>query len=81
MTIKPFNFFRYSIVFVSILLVGCMSTQPDSKKQAGKIKNLIVMIGDGMGPQQIGLLDSYVRYTANPVIDRSAFERSCRCGG
>ncbi|PID45765.1 MAG: alkaline phosphatase [Proteobacteria bacterium] len=40
-----------------------------------KIKNIIVMIGDGMGPQQVGLLDSYVRYSKNPQIKQSAFQR------
>ncbi len=33
------------------------------------------MIGDGMGPQQVGLLDSYVRYAKNPQIKNSAFQR------
>ncbi len=42
-----------------------------------KAKNVILLIGDGMGPQQIGLLLSYARQATNPVIDSrvTAFDR------
>ena len=33
----------------------------------GKIKNIILMIGDGMGPQQMGLFESYVRLAPNSI--------------
>lgn len=46
----------------------------------GKIKNIIVMIGDGMGPQQVGLLDSYIRYAKNPQLKTSAFQRLAENG-
>ncbi len=51
------------------------STVYATDTQQQKIKNVIVMIGDGMGPQQIGLLDSYIRYAKNPQIKTSAFQR------
>ena len=37
------------------------------------IRNVILMIGDGMGPQQIGLLTLYARYAPHSVVpDRTA---------
>ncbi|WP_420589516.1 alkaline phosphatase [Bacterioplanoides sp.] len=55
-------------VIAASLLVACGSDS-DSKSDAdkapvannGKVKNLILMIGDGMGPQQVGLLEEYAR--------------------
>lgn len=32
-----------------------------------KVKNVIMLIGDGMGPQQIGLLEAYARQAPNSV--------------
>lgn len=31
------------------------------------VKNVIFMIGDGMGPQQVGLLNSYAKYAPNSI--------------
>jgi alkaline phosphatase len=46
------------------------STDPAAKPQ---VRNVIVMIGDGMGPQQIGLLTLYARHAPNSVVpDRTA---------
>jgi alkaline phosphatase len=46
-------------------------------------KNLILIIGDGMGPQQIGLLEAYARQAPRSVIkDRTtAFSRLLAEGG
>ncbi len=60
-------------VLASTLLAG--TTLASEKTDKPKIKNIIVMIGDGMGPQQIGLLDSYIRYAKNPALSTSAFHR------
>ncbi len=35
--------------------------------QAADVKNLILMIGDGMGPQQLGLLEMYAREAPNSL--------------
>lgn len=72
-------------VCLSSVLVGCATFDKASQKmldplKGGKIKNVIVMIGDGMGPQQVGLLDSYIRYAPNPVLKSSAFERLAKEG-
>lgn len=59
-----------------ILLSFCFIFVLDGfAKDKSKIKNIIVMIGDGMGPQQIGLLDSYVRYSKNSKLKTTAFQR------
>ncbi|WP_462163658.1 alkaline phosphatase [Pseudoalteromonas xiamenensis] len=46
------------------LLCACSSatpTQTTQVKTSAKIKNVILMIGDGMGPQQVGLLQEYTK--------------------
>lgn len=59
-----------------ILVSLCFVFMLDSfAKETSKIKNIIVMIGDGMGPQQVGLLDSYVRYSKNAKLKTTAFQR------
>ncbi len=49
----------------------------------GAPKNVILIIGDGMGPQQIGLLEAYARHAPRSVIkDRTtAFSRLLAEGG
>ncbi|MCP4024557.1 MAG: alkaline phosphatase, partial [Desulfobacteraceae bacterium] len=51
--------------------------------QDKKPKNVIMLIGDGMGPEQIGLLLSYARQAPNSVIvDRkTSFDRIMEQGG
>ncbi len=34
---------------------------------AAEIKNVILMIGDGMGPQQVGLLETYANHAPNSI--------------
>lgn len=50
--------------------------------QPPQIKNVILLIGDGMGPQQIGLLMSYAHLAPNSVVaDRTpAIERMMQQG-
>ena len=64
-----------AVVLLSLPIISCSTMKSSNQSKPTKIKNVIVMIGDGMGPQQLGLLDSYVRYSSNPVIKKSAFER------
>lgn len=54
------------------LLTACGSddnNSSDRNDEAGKVKNLILMIGDGMGAQQIGLLEEYVRRAPDSHLD------------
>ncbi|WP_234000044.1 MULTISPECIES: alkaline phosphatase [unclassified Pseudoalteromonas] len=41
---------------------------PVEQEEVTSVKNVILMIGDGMGPQQIGLLEEYARRAPNSVL-------------
>jgi len=67
--------FKYSHVLGFLLLfVGCASGE---REQRPKIKNVIFMIGDGMGPQQISLLYHYARYAPHSIYKggETSFEK------
>lgn len=57
--------------FISVALLSC-STLDKPKPKEAKIKNVIMIIGDGMGPQQVGLLLSYARQAPHSVIANRA---------
>jgi alkaline phosphatase len=58
---------RWAYCLISLALLSC--TSADSvKPEAVKVKNIIMIIGDGMGPQQVGLLLSYARQAPHSVI-------------
>lgn len=48
-------------------LLLCLALLASVAVYAGTPKNIIVVIGDGMGPQQIGLLNAYVKYAPNSI--------------
>ncbi|MDP1770811.1 MAG: alkaline phosphatase [Methylobacter sp.] len=57
----------WAYCLISVALLSC--TAADSvKSEAAKVKNVIMIIGDGMGPQQVGLLLSYARQAPHSVI-------------
>jgi len=67
-----------------ILVLAFFSMQLQAEQaSSGKIKNIILIIGDGMGPQQVGLLEAYARQAPDSVIkDRTtAFKRILSEGG
>src|SRR5687768_11495215 len=43
---------------------------PDANagKPVAGIRNVIIMIGDGMGPQEVGLLTQYAKLAANSTV-------------
>ncbi len=50
------------LVAAGLTLAGCAqhpSTSAKTSVETPKIKNVILMIGDGMGPQQVGLLEEF----------------------
>ncbi|MFZ2169130.1 MAG: alkaline phosphatase, partial [Methylococcaceae bacterium] len=53
--------------FISVALLSC-STLDKTLPTESKVKNVIMIIGDGMGPQQVGLLLSYARQAPHSVI-------------
>lgn len=79
-------FVKVNVLLLSciILLSGYALNSAQSANVSTKnhpVKNVIFMIGDGMGPQQIGLLLSYARQAANPVIPRTtAFDKLANKG-
>ena len=63
-----------SAVLAASLLSACgadsnsnSSAQPDLAPQSGQIKNIIMMIGDGMGPQQVGLLQDFATHSKTDI--------------
>lgn len=65
----------------AILLLGC-STLTEKQSTAAKVKNVIMIIGDGMGPQQVGLLLSYARQAPHGVLTdhKTALDRMVENG-
>ena len=57
--------------FISVALLSC-STLDKIRPPEAKVKNVIMIIGDGMGPQQVGLLLSYARQAPHGVIANRA---------
>lgn len=48
-------------------IAGCQSTDIQETADNTKVKNVIMMIGDGMGPQQVGLLQEYAVNAPNSI--------------
>lgn len=57
----------------SVLLSACNSssvvTAPEPTPEISKVKNVILMIGDGMGPQQVGLLEEYAQRAPHSIYN------------
>lgn len=61
--------FKLWIILTAVLaLASCGNKKSFKENSTGRIKNIILLIGDGMGPQQIGLVDLYSRYSKNPKV-------------
>ncbi|QUM85399.1 alkaline phosphatase [Moritella sp. 28] len=45
----------------SVFLSACNNSSAVTTPETTKVKNVILMIGDGMGPQQVGLLEEYAQ--------------------
>ncbi|MDN3557941.1 alkaline phosphatase [Halomonas maura] len=64
-------------------LLGCMMLASfTAPVQAADIKNVILMIGDGMGPQQVGFLETYAHQAPNSIYggEPTALHRLAREG-
>jgi alkaline phosphatase len=57
----------WTYCLISAVLLSC-TTADTVKPETGNVKNVIMIIGDGMGPQQVGLLLSYARQAPHSVI-------------
>lgn len=63
---------RLKVLGVSLSLLtaaGCSQVQTDNvaDESPSQVKNVIMMIGDGMGPQQMGLLEDYARNASTSI--------------
>jgi alkaline phosphatase len=58
------KFMAYCLI--SVALLSC-TTLDTTRPTEAKVKNVIMNIGEGMGPQQIGLLLSYARQAPHGV--------------
>jgi alkaline phosphatase len=59
---------RWFFCLISAALLSCTTADSVKPQAAAKVKNIIMVIGDGMGPQQVGLLLSYARQAPHSVI-------------
>lgn len=57
----------WACCLISVALLSCTALD-GVKPEAVKSKNVIMIIGDGMGPQQVGLLLSYARQAPHSVL-------------
>lgn len=51
----------------SVLSVALLTCSVSVNAASDKVKNLILMIGDGMGPQQLSMLESYASLAPNSI--------------
>jgi alkaline phosphatase len=84
--VKWLSVFVPMLKIVLIILLGAGSTQSAAQTTTtgnGPPRNLILVIGDGMGPQQIGLLEAYARQAPRSIIENrtTAFTRLLADGG
>ncbi len=59
---------RMTLAALICLLGSCVTPGEQAKTKSPQIKNIIMLIGDGMGPQQVGLLLSYARQAPHGVL-------------
>lgn len=71
----------WSVAIAGLVLTGCAESSPKGERAAAtpEIKNVILMIGDGMGPPEVSLATTY-RKTQQPDADELALERLYREG-
>jgi alkaline phosphatase len=72
-TLKPI---KWGACFLSLALLSCAELTPSATAKP-PLKNVILIIGDGMGPQQVGLLLSYARQAPHNTLPdrRTALDR------
>ncbi|CAK8713576.1 Alkaline phosphatase [Candidatus Electrothrix laxa] len=78
--------FLFASLIICLTITGCSTLHPQGQKtepeNGKKVKNVIMVIGDGMGPQQLGLLLAYAKQAPHSVIKNrtTAFDRMMREG-
>lgn len=70
-----------TLLLLVFLLNSCAQKQVGISDSPPKSKNVIMIIGDGMGPEQVGLLLTYARQAPNSVLQTTSFDRIMQQGG
>lgn len=70
-----------TLMFLVFVLNSCAHKQVGMSVSPPKPKNVIMIIGDGMGPEQVGFLLTYARQAPNAVIKTTGFDRIMQEGG
>ncbi|MGR9116159.1 MAG: alkaline phosphatase [Gammaproteobacteria bacterium] len=72
-----FIFIRLGLYCALSALISSCSPLATVETGSKQVKNVVLIIGDGMGPQQVGLLLSYARQAPNSAISSrsTAFDR------
>jgi len=60
---------RLSLCLLLLSIAACEPSPTAEMNQVSMVKNIILMIGDGMGPQQVGLLENYARRAPNSIYE------------
>ncbi len=72
---------RAGLIMAFFILTGCIQSK---NLRDPVVKNVILLIGDGMGPQQLGLLTEYARYAPHSIYQSSqgitAFDQFAQSG-
>jgi len=73
----------FSLVFLSFLINSCAQKHSSISDGPEKPKNVIMIIGDGMGPEQVGLLLTYARQAPGSIFKdkKTGFDRIMEQGG
>ena len=80
-----FNRKLSGLIIASLSLSGCshhIEVQSNAETEVTKVNNVILMIGDGMGAQQVGLLEEYARRAKHSTYqgDKTAISKVAEAG-
>ncbi len=56
----------FAASLILLLCLSCQKEEQDYYQKNGKIKNVIFVIGDGMGPQQLSMLQLFAKHSKEP---------------
>ncbi len=70
-----------TLILIVLFITGCAQKQATVTDSVKKPKNVIMIVGDGMGPEQVGMLLTYSRQAPNRVLSETAFDRLMADGG
>lgn len=57
---------NFTFLLILLLTISCNKEKKDYYQTNGKIKNVIFVIGDGMGPQQLSMLQLFAKHSKEP---------------